>query len=256
MVPEIFLGKKIMQPKFNSESEFMRWNEDMAQKYDPEAYHLRSNFLIRWIERRRVKEIIKLLDINQHNEVLEVGCGAGNVLEKIPSTYLHGIDLSSSLLIKSKYRLAKRSASLILANAENLPYPRNYFTRLFCSEVLEHVVEPAKVINEMIRVAQPDALFVISVPNEKLIDWVKNMIRKFHIDRWLMKGNQISDYTSPNKMTDEWHLHSFDIHILRALLEPNLKIRIIKSIPFKIFPLRYVVQCVKRKNHTNHLHYP
>jgi ubiquinone/menaquinone biosynthesis C-methylase UbiE len=235
-----------MQPLFKSETELVLWNEEMAQKYDPEAYHLRSNFLIRWIERRRVNEIIKLLEIDQNDEVLEVGCGAGNVLEKIPSKHLHGLDLSTSLLYKSKNRLLHRSAALVLANAENLPYLGNIFSKLVCTEVLEHVLDPAKVLNEMTRVTKLDGLIIISIPNEKLIDMVKNLIRNFHLKRWLMNGNRPDDYTSPNQMTDEWHLHCFDIHLLQTIIGNTLEIRATKSIPFKILPLRYVVQCVKR----------
>jgi ubiquinone/menaquinone biosynthesis C-methylase UbiE len=230
-----------LQAKFKNEAEFALWNEEMAQKYDPEAYHLRSNFLIRWIERRRVKAIIRLLDVTRDDDILEVGCGAGNVLQKLPTGHKHGIDLSFSLLMKSKKRL--NGGILALANAENLPFSDNTFSRVICTEVLEHVIDPKNVIKEMARVARQDAVLVLSIPNERLIDRVKGIIRMTGMKRWLLKGKKEGAYQSPDQMTDEWHLHCFDMGLLSEMLENNLVIKKIQAIPFQFVPFRYAIQC-------------
>jgi ubiquinone/menaquinone biosynthesis C-methylase UbiE len=221
---------------------FVQWNEEMARKYDPEAYHLRSNFLIRWIERRRVKAILDFLKPGGQDNVLEVGCGAGNVLEQVPAGQLHGIDLSTFLLKKSQSRLAPRRPGLALANAERLPFADGQFERLVCTEVLEHVANPRQVVNEMARVATPDAVLVISVPNERWINRTKEVIHSLGLSRWLLHGDR-DTYNSPDKMTDEWHLHSFDLALLRKISESILLIRQTKAIPLSFVPLRYVVRC-------------
>lgn len=51
-----------MTVRFDSESHFVQWNEEMARKYDSEDYHLRSNFLIRWVEC-----CMELIDISWRN---------------------------------------------------------------------------------------------------------------------------------------------------------------------------------------------
>jgi ubiquinone/menaquinone biosynthesis C-methylase UbiE len=224
------------------EHDIIQWNEEMARKYDPEAYHLHSNFLIRWIERRRVKAILRLLHTGPEEKVLEVGSGAGNVLEQIPSRRLYGIDLSAFLLKKSRKRLAHRQATIIGGNAERLPFANGQFDRLICSEVLEHVANPRQVVAEMARVAAADATFVISVPNEMWINRVKGIIRALGLKRWLLQGNNDS-YSSPDQMTDEWHLHYFGLELLQETLENILLIRQIKTIPFDFIPLRYVANC-------------
>ena len=33
-----------MSIQFERENDFIQWNEEMARKYDPEVYHLHSNF--------------------------------------------------------------------------------------------------------------------------------------------------------------------------------------------------------------------
>lgn len=231
-----------MPAQFDSESHFIQWNEEMARKYDPEAYHLRSNSLIRWIERCRVKAILRFLNASHQDRVLEVGCGAGNVLEQILSNELYGIDLSASLLKKSQGRLAHRQAKLVRANAERLPFADRQFRKLVCTEVLEHVPDPRRIVSEMARVATADAVLVISVPNEAWINRVKGVIRALGLARWLLQGNEDS-YSSPDQMTDEWHLHSFDLALLGEITTNVLFIKEIKAIPFSFIPLRYVARC-------------
>lgn len=231
-----------MPTRFDSESHFIQWNEEMAHKYDPEAYHLRSNPVIRWIERRRVKAILRFLDASQQDTVLEVGCGAGNVLEQVPSGRLFGIDLSAFLIGKAQGRLADRQAGLVQANAERLPFASGQFRKLICTEVLEHVLDPRQVVGEMARVAAADAVLVISVPNETWIDRIKRIICVLRLDRWLLQGDQDS-YSSPEQMTDEWHLHSFDLALLQEISKNVLLIRKTKAIPFRLIPLRYVACC-------------
>lgn len=231
-----------MPVQFTNQNDFIQWNEAMAHKYDPEAYHLRSNFLIRWIERRRVKTILDFLNAEGPDTVLEIGCGAGNILEQIPSTRLCGIDLSTFLIKKSQHRLASRRAGLAQSNAERLPFADASFGRLVCSEVLEHVANPRCVVGEMARVAATEAVLVISVPNEAWINRVKGVIRMLGLGRWLLKGEGDA-YSSPDQMTDEWHLHSFDLALLRNISKDILVIRQTKAIPFSFMPLRYVALC-------------
>lgn len=221
----------------------------MAHKYDPEAYHLRSNFLIRWIERRRVRTILRFLDARPDDPVLEVGCGAGNVLEQVSSQHLNGIDLSSSLLKKSQKRLSPQQVNLFQTDAARLSFADGKFRKLICTEVLEHVPDPRWVIQEMARVAAPEAVVVISVPNEAWIERVKKLIHLCGLDRWLLKG-QGDSYHSPDQMTDEWHLHSFDLPLLEQVAHNILSIRRMKAIPFRFIPLRYVIQCriISKKN--------
>ncbi len=231
-----------MPVRFTNQNDFIQWNEEMARKYDPEAYHLRSNFPIRWIERRRVKTILNFLNAERQDSILEIGCGAGNILEQIPSAHLYGIDLSTFLIKKSQHRLETLSAGLAQSNAEHLPFANAKFRKLVCSEVLEHVAHPYRVICEMARVATADAVLVISVPNEAWIDRVKRIIRTLGLGQWLLKGNNNS-YSSPDQMTDEWHLHSFDLALLRNISKDILVIRQTKAIPFSFMPLRYVALC-------------
>lgn len=231
-----------MPVSFNSTEEFIAWNESMSRKYDSESYHLRSNLLIRWIEQRRVKAILAYLGAGPDDAVLEVGCGAGVVLEQIPAGKLVGLDLSGYILNKTRRRLAGRQAALMQADAEKLPFARGSFRKVLCTEVIEHVMKPGDVAREMARVATADAIIVITIPNEQLIDRLKMWIDRFGLSRWLLAGaGEEEAYDSPSS-ANEWHLHSFDLGLLRAVTAGRLMIVASRAIPFSWLPLRYVVQ--------------
>src|SRR5215510_9972490 len=136
------------------EIDFRAWNEEMARKYSPGRYHEQSHFLIRWIEQQRVRAIMHLLQPKAGDVVLEVGCGAGNVLAALPPGVKPvGIDLSTMLVAESRARLAGRGGVIVQANAEQLPFPNGHFAQIICTEVLEHVQRPEVVLREMARVA-------------------------------------------------------------------------------------------------------
>jgi len=215
------------------EIDFRAWNEDMARKYSPGRYHEESHFLIRWVERQRVRTIIRLLQPRIGDMVLEVGCGSGNVLEALPhETKPVGIDLSSMLVTESRVRLAGRGGMIAQANAEQLPFPTSHFSRIICTEVLEHVQRPEVVLGEIARVAQPDAIIVISIPNERLIDSLRRWTSGMRA-LWRTGG------------ADEWHLHEFDMAYLDQKAAGHLAIREVVPIIANWMPLRYVVRCAR-----------
>jgi 2-polyprenyl-3-methyl-5-hydroxy-6-metoxy-1,4-benzoquinol methylase len=216
-----------------SEIDFRAWNEDMARKYSPGRYHEESHFLIRWVERQRVRTIIRLLQPRAGDMILEVGCGSGNVLEALPhGTKPVGIDLSSTLVTESRVRLAGRGSMIAQANAEQLPFPTGHFSRIICTEVLEHVQRPEVVLGEIARVAQPDAIIVISIPNERLIDSLRRWTSGMRM-LWRTGG------------ADEWHLHAFDMAYLDQKAAGHLAIREVVPIIASWMPLRYVVRCAR-----------
>jgi SAM-dependent methyltransferase len=51
-----------------------------------------------------------------------------------------------------------------LADASRLPVPDEAATRVICTEVLEHVDDPAAVMAELVRIGRPGALYMLSVP--------------------------------------------------------------------------------------------
>lgn len=224
-----------------SREEFEAWNEQMVQEFDPGEYHDHPSPVVRFIEGRRVARLLELLDPKPGNKVLEVGVGAGNILAQIQNAELYGIDISEFILGKAAERLGDR-AVLQKANAEELPFEDAMFDRVYCSEVLEHVIDPKAVIREMRRVLKPGGVAVVSVPNEHLINTLKRVVFAAGPLGRIVLGVGKDGYESVQDMQDHWHLHEFDTALLREVVSEHFEIDVLSSIPVPGLALRYVAR--------------
>jgi ubiquinone/menaquinone biosynthesis C-methylase UbiE len=227
-----------MTPRIKPE-EFKAWNERMIQKYDPDAFHHHPSPFVRFVERKRVKAIFDLLKLRTGDRVLDVGCGAGNVMDRSKRGHFFGTDISETILFKSKERL-KETAFLFCGDAQNLPCKDKVFTHLICSEVLEHLLDPVMALREMKRVIVGRGIVVISVPNEAWINGIKRLLIRLGIFHWLINRN--GDYQSmPERMEDEWHLHAHPLREWVNLFENHFRVTRFLKVPFFWLPLRYVI---------------
>jgi ubiquinone/menaquinone biosynthesis C-methylase UbiE len=227
--------------RFRPGESLSEWNDRMVDLYDPGAYHERSNAAIRGIERARTRQIVRLLDAHPGQWIVEVGVGAGNVLGKVPVGRRFGLDLSMRLLNDARRRLGAR-ASLVRGDAASLPIATRSVDRIICSEVLEHLPNPADAIAEISRVVRGDGVVVLSVPNEALIDRIKGVLRRLR----LLAAFSSSAYRVPAAMKDEWHIHEFSLSMLQDIVRPHLRIERTVAVPSRILPIRYVARCVPR----------
>lgn len=223
-----------------TEENFKEWNEEMARRYDPEFYHEYSALPIRLLEKERVRLIIKLLGkIEMDEKVLEVGCGAGNILKKVDRGKMFGIDLSFRMIEKSKIKLEGKDVKLLKCYAERMPFKDGSFDKIICTEVLEHVLDPNLILDEIKRIAKREAVVVLTIPHERNIELAKNIISLLGLSRFFTTDH----YQISHKMTDEWHLHHFDFKKLEAILGDKFTILKKKGIPLSLFPSRYIVKC-------------
>ncbi|RLA83772.1 MAG: hypothetical protein DRG40_06485 [Deltaproteobacteria bacterium] len=222
---------------------FRQWNEQMVKKYNPEEY-LRSNRLITWFESKRFKAVKKALAVSESDLFLDVGCGAGHLLKIIDQGKKIGLDLSVTMLKLAQKKCSRRTF-LVQADAQNLPFKDSTFDKISSTEVIEHIPKPQQMLAEIVRIAKEDATIVITIPNENLINLFKTLFFKVRLARFLFRN----DYRPAYRMTDEWHLHTFNLKEFRRLinkLKDSLTIRQVQAIPFFFLPLRYVITCNKK----------
>jgi len=179
------------------------------------------------------------------NPVLEVGCGAGNVIEKALTGKFFGVDISSFILAKAKEKLDQR-VHLFQGDALNLPCKNQVFIQVICSEVLEHLLDPLAALKEMARILESNGVAIVSVPNEPLINRIKKILIRLRIFRRLM--TQRGEYREmPERMEDEWHLHTYPLRDWLNLFKKFFRVVRLRRIPFVWLPLRYVVQLEKKE---------
>ena len=81
--------------------DFADWYEQMVQRYDPEIFYRHPNAAVRWVELKRIKAVIRLLDLRPDHVVLDAGCGAGNLLEYLTGGEFLSICSKPGMLLRS-----------------------------------------------------------------------------------------------------------------------------------------------------------
>jgi ubiquinone/menaquinone biosynthesis C-methylase UbiE len=99
----------------------------------------------------------------RNKKVLEVGFGCGTDLLQFARAEadLYGIDLSKRAvkLTSKRLELYGLQANIIHGDAEDMPFPDNYFDLVYCWGVIHHTVNPTKVSDEIYRVLKPGGSF-------------------------------------------------------------------------------------------------
>lgn len=98
--------------------------------------------------------------------VLEVGCGFGQYLavaaERVD--HLAGVDLSLPFLVLTRKRL-EGHGMVVAAEAERLPFANLSFAAVIAADVIEHLADPRRALEEMGRVLLPRGPLFLSTPN-------------------------------------------------------------------------------------------
>lgn len=113
-----------------------------------------------WKKHRYFDYILQTCKITEESEVLDVGCGISSVLHFVNGKR-YGVDpLADEYLKLYKY---PEGIKVKEGFSEFLPFPNLYFDVVFCSNVLDHVTDPKKTINEISRVLKKEGYFVMTV---------------------------------------------------------------------------------------------
>jgi len=224
---------------------FEQWNEELAEKHDLDKFYNHPNFAFRYIEQKRISKLIELAEIKSTDKVLEVGCGAGHILEQIKMGELYGIDISDIQIQRAMKRLGSK-VKLSKAPGEKIPFEDKFFDKILCSEVVEHVLDPREVLKEMSRVLKDDGILSLSIPNEDVINSTKKFLKKTGLIKLIDNKKDTEGWELAAKDNlDEWHLHSFSLALAEKFSSGILKRTGISKIPNAVFPARYVIQYKK-----------
>ncbi|MFC2153912.1 class I SAM-dependent methyltransferase [Candidatus Altiarchaeota archaeon] len=226
-----------MNRRFSSEEEFRRWNEEMFVKYNNERMYFHPNPIIRYLEKKRIRLILEKLKPKDSDLVLELGCGEAHILDLIKNGKTIGVDISSEAIQRAKEK-KRRNKNIILVqgDVEQTPFPENHFKKIICTEVIEHVSNPEKLIDEIVRITRDDACIMFSIPNESVINRIKKIVGMTGLYNILLRN-------VPRRMDEEWHLTPFTLPLFRDIILGKLGIEDVQGVPFSWLPVRYVITC-------------
>ncbi len=139
--------------KYNIRSASYHW-----QQIEHSVFRLNAYVLARY------QQIIKNIPGNNHQKILDIGCGDGVLLNLVSyrtSAQLYGVDTSQ---ISLNYAKTKVKAEFMLASAEKLPFKNNFFDTVLAAEIIEHLTHPELMLAEIKRVLKPDGKLILSTP--------------------------------------------------------------------------------------------
>ncbi|WP_055592327.1 methyltransferase domain-containing protein [Streptomyces hirsutus] len=139
-----------------------------ASRPDQAAYMLRA---AAGVGRGYKRELMNLLDLQQGQTALDVGCGPGADLPELAERVgvrgtVIGVDRDPAMLIEARRRTTDLSAVEIReGDAHSLPVAPRSVDRAKIDRVLMHVVEPADVLAQLHSVTRPGARIGLAEPD-------------------------------------------------------------------------------------------
>ena len=142
-----------------------------------EAEELYHDYIV--TDQRHYETAVKFSGLPRSARILDVGGNDGSfaLMLRDHSNDVEIIDISEKALQIAKGR-GIRSQKVDIGN-EIFPFVDNYFNRVFCIEVLEHLSDPGHCLREINRVLEIGGTLVLTTPN----NWKRKMSR-YHIQAW------------------------------------------------------------------------
>jgi len=172
------------------------------------------SYVWRFGQDRRLDLIRRYAPLNDAR-MLDVGCGLGAYVRKLRafSPDVYGVDIDPDKVAKAQLDLEHIS----LAPAEKLPFADEFFDIILLHEVLEHVEDDVRAVNEAYRVIKPRGRLIIFVPN-RLYPFETHGIYwcgQYHFGNYPLV-NYLPD-TLRNRLCP--HVRTYTVHSLRYLFK-------------------------------------
>lgn len=162
--------------------------EDKYNSQNPVSRLLVKNFLM------TLKQLFK--QVHNPKNIAELGAGEGELLriiiDNFPNSRVWGSDISKKMINIAASRLKGKKVNLSVEDIEKVKYNSNKFDLVVCCEVLEHVNNPEKALQEIRRISR--GRIILSVPNEPL--WrVLNMCRGKYLKDFGNTPGHVNNFT-------------------------------------------------------------
>lgn len=152
-------------------------------------------------------------------KLLDVGCGYGTLASEAKREF--GVEEAIGI---EKFEAAGKIASekldkVIIGDIESikLNFKENYFDCIVCADILEHLVEPEKVLRKLYQILSKEGVMLVSIPNIRhIVPLLKIIFNKL-------------EYESSG-ILDKTHLRFFTLHTMKKMFEETgFKIKKIDS---------------------------
>lgn len=159
--------KKIIQSRYN----------ETAEGYDRRYIE---------IQNYKYQKILDQISIQKGQEILDVGCGTGNLflfLDKI-ECIKYGMDFSVECLKRYQKKKPKRKeVSILCADAENIPFKEACFDVIFLITIFQNLPDPKRCLQEIKQVCKREGLIILSFLKRKFsLDRIKQLLEEVQFE--------------------------------------------------------------------------
>jgi ubiquinone/menaquinone biosynthesis C-methylase UbiE len=147
-----------------------RTNQKIDERTDNQEYYYESFSGKLLGSKAREKLILKEISkIGKGKSFLEVGCAQGYYLKKAlrKTNKVFGVDITKEFILEAK----KTGADTRIASGEKLPFNKEMFDFVLCTETLEHIPDWKKSVKEIKRVLKKKGVVIVTIPLEKSLFW-------------------------------------------------------------------------------------
>ena len=193
-------------------------------------------------------------------EVLDVGCGNGVISRSLGEKgfKVKGIDVSEKAIARAKELNKFPNVSFEVISAEQLVADGNRYHAVICSEVLEHLNDPGKLLQVLHQTLHDNGVLIVTVPNGKgprEVFVTRPVISLQKKNNWLWKlvlklkgGLGYKGTTVQSSADDLTHIQFFTKSTLSKLATTN-KFKIVKfgktNFIEDVFPFSFFAKKIK-----------
>lgn len=181
-------------------------HKNSPKEYD-RIFTIRQKESPNWADMRRWRTLIMKF---KGGSLLDMGCLDSQVIKmaykRYPKAELWGIDVAENAVWKMQKK--HPFATFDIQDLYDTSFPDNTFEYIVLGEVMEHLEEPQKAINEALRILRPGGWLAISTPLEEVRE--PGAVDK-HRHIWSFSEEDIKQLTRP---------HEIKIKVLRSQKKP------------------------------------
>ena len=195
---------------------------DHASTFSPASTILRkAGFKYHYtLKDKLIADAIGGIWINPESRILDVGCGRGELLDRIRTSYdalCYGVDVSLKSLEEAAIR-SDPDIGLAKADGRKLPFADGSFDVITSLDVPEHIDSADKALREMTRVIRPGGrilLYAVSSENKFTLVWLtQKLYEMLGLDHWSWSCHHPDMLIDPEEVSAT--LTSFDCSLDRS----------------------------------------
>lgn len=150
--------------------------------------------------RNKLNKIVSL--IQPKSVILDIGCNDGVIRKMVNNCDYYAVDINKNQ-IDSLIKQGVKAKNIDL-NKDKLPFDSIKFDYILLLDILEHIIDPVKLMLECKQRLNKDGRLIVSLPNDY------NIVNKL---RFLFNG-----YLTSTPFSPYGHLHYFPINSVKQVL--------------------------------------